>query len=292
MEPFVAFFQKIAAFFTGIATLIASLFGFGGGVISDPSLEARYSGTGDYKAVCYKFPSEDEKIGMFTVWCPDGESGCPAVIILNATGNKASWSGEYNSRFATFGIVSVGTEDTDTGTGYSTQRALEFLLAQNADPDSVLYGKVNTDKLGIVGHSQGGAGALRTVSLLPCADSFCAAAAISPSHEARAESRGWTYDPTQIDIPVFLVSGTVEEDDGLVTSLGYLTQTFDRLAGPKALARKKGVGHDAAYKQSAGYILAWFCWQLLGDTEAANAFTGDMPELAEDPEWQDVILQL
>ena len=291
MESIVEFFQKIAAFFTGIITMIASLFG-GGSAPFEPVVETRYAATGSYEAVSFVSPSDDEKIGNYRVWFPEGKENCPAVLFLNGSGQKTMWFEEYFARFASFGIVAIGTDDTDPGTGYSAEKALEFLLAQNADPDSELYGKVNSDKIGIAGYSQGGAGALRSASLLPISDAFCIVAVLSPSNEARAESKGWTYDSSKIKVPVLMVSGTEDDDAaGTITSLAQMRQTFDKIPGPKALARKTGAGHQNIRQQTVGYIVAWMCWQLCGDSDAAKAFSGRSPELAKNPDWQDVILK-
>ena len=293
MDALLAFFQKFAAFFTSLFTLTASLFGGGSSGPFEPVLETRYASNGSYEAVSLVFPSDDAKIGSYRIWYPEGKKKCPAVIFLNGSGQKTAWFSEYFARFASFGIVSIGTDDTDAGTGYSAEKALEFLLAQNADPDSELFGKVNTKKIGIAGYSQGGAGALRSASLLPISGSFCTVAAISPSNEARAESKGWTYDSSKINVPVLMVSGTEDDDAyGTITSLAQMRETFDKIPGSKAMARKIGVGHQNARQQTVGYITAWMCWQLCGDKKAAKVFTGRSPEIAENPEWQDVNLKL
>ncbi len=36
-----------------------------------------------------------------------------------------------------------------------------------------------------------------------------------------------------------------------------------------------------------GYMTAWFMWQLQGDTEAANAFIGENPEIMNNKLYQD-----
>ena len=292
MQALLSIFRRIAAFFTGLAAMIASFFGGGGAQPFAPVLENRYAGTGVYEAVQATFPAEDAAVGAYTVWYPAGAENCPAVLFLNGTGQKTSCFQDYFSRIASFGIVAIGTEDTAPGHGDSAQMALAFLLTQNADPDSVLFGKVNTDKIGIAGYSQGGAGALRSASLLPFAEAFCTVAVISPSNETRAHSMGWDYDPSRISVPVFILSGTADDDAaGTVTSLSQLQETFIKLAGPKAMARKTGAGHQNARQETVGYVAAWLCWQLCEDTEAAKVFTGGAPEIAANPDWQDVCLQ-
>lgn len=37
-----------------------------------------------------------------------------------------------------------------------------------------------------------------------------------------------------------------------------------------------------------GYVAAWFLYWLRGDAEAGSAFWGEAPELAVNPNWQDV----
>ena len=290
MDIFSSLFLRIAAFFTGIFTLVASL--FGGGTF-EPVREERYSGTGSFEVVSVVIPSEDETIENFRIWFPEGEKKCPAMIFLNGTGQKTVWFEEYFARFASFGIISIGTDDTNPGNGYSAGKALDLLLELNSNPESELYRRIDTKKIGIAGYSQGGAGALRSASLMDFADSFCAVAVISPSNEARAESKGWTYDSSKISVPVLMISGTEDDDAyGTVTSLAQMRETFDKLQGPKAIARKTGAGHQNIRQQTVGYIVAWMCWQLCGKIDAALAFCGRKSELSRNPEWQDVDLQL
>ena len=292
MEFFSSLFLRISAFFTAIVAFFSSLFG-GGGSQFKPEIAERYEGTGSYEAVSLVIPSEDEIIENFRIWFPKGNGECPALIFLNGSGQKTAWFEEYFARFASFGIIAIGTDDTNPGNGYSAEKALELLNALNSDPDSELYGRVNTEKIGIAGYSQGGAGSLRSASLMPFADAFCTVAVISPSNEARAESKGWTYDSSKISVPVLMVSGTEDDDAyGTITSLAQMRETFDKLQGYKALARKIGAGHQNARQQTVGYIVAWMCWQLCGDTDAASACCGAECELSRNPEWQDVDLQL
>ena len=37
-----------------------------------------------------------------------------------------------------------------------------------------------------------------------------------------------------------------------------------------------------------GYVTAWMMWQLCGDTDAAQAFVGNCPEIANNQFYQDV----
>jgi|GEM_PF-2879244 len=290
MEIFSPLILRIAAFFTVVIVSVSSLFG---GAQFEPKREDHYSGTGSHEAVSIVIPSDDEIIGNFRIWYPEGKTKCPAVIFLNGSGQKTAWFEEYFERFATFGIIAIGTDDINPGDGYSAGKALETLLSLNSNPESALYGKVNTKKIGIAGYSQGGAGALRSASVMPFADSFCTVAVISPSNEERAESKGWTYDSSKIKVPVLMVSGTEDDDAyGTITSLNQMQETFTKLQGPKALARKTGAGHQNARQETVGYIVAWMCWQLCGEIDAGLAFFGKKCEIVRNPAWQDADMQL
>ena len=43
--------------------------------------------------------------------------------------------------------------------------------------------------------------------------------------------------------------------------------------------RRKDTAHGQVLYSPDGYVIAWFMWQLKGDTHAAAAFTGDHPEI-------------
>ena len=56
--------------------------------------------------------------------------------------------------------------------------------------------------------------------------------------------------------------------------------------------RRKDTPHNEVLYRPDGYVTAWFMWQLQEDEEAADAFTGDNPEIAENPMYQDQRIEI
>ena len=124
-----------------------------GGVI-----EARYLAMGPYEVRQIKAEApEDWK--EFVAYYPADleESGekWPAVVFVNGTGVYASKYPALFRHLASHGFLVLGNEDPGTFSGDSADATLSWLLEQNDDPDSMFYQKVDTDHLGLSGHSQG-----------------------------------------------------------------------------------------------------------------------------------------
>ena len=77
-----------------------------------------------------------------------------------------------------------------------------------------------------------------------------------------------------------------------VIPLELLNEQYDKITDPKAMARRTGTDHDHMMYSAGGYVMAWFRWRLQNDAEAAKAFTGDDPELLNNPLYQDQRINL
>lgn len=58
---------------------------------------------------------------------------------------------------------------------------------------------------------------------------------------------------------------------------------YDSIPSPKAMARKLECEHGDMLYSADGYVTAWLLWQLQNDETAASAFTGDAPEILNNP---------
>ena len=56
--------------------------------------------------------------------------------------------------------------------------------------------------------------------------------------------------------------------------------------------RRKDTAHGQVLYSPDGYVIAWFMWQLKGDTHAAAALTGDHPEIETNTLYQDQNIDL
>ncbi len=276
------------------------------------AIEARYSAMGSCSVSSAVFPAEGKNSGRHEVFYPAGLQASgkawPLVILVNGTGVKASAYREVFRHLASWGFIVAGNEDENTRSGASAEETLCFLLRQNEDPHSIFFQHIDTERIGIAGHSQGGVGAVHAVTEQPHGRLFRAlfTASMTSPFWGRPETLGtdWHYEPEKIRIPILMTAGTgpfeagrsddpqAAEGQGICPLWG-MRQVYAQIpAGvPKAMARLTGRDHGDMLRAADGYMTAWFaCW-LQDDDYAAGAFRGTAPELAGNPHWQDVTME-
>ena len=165
----------------------------------------------------------------------------------------------------------------------------DFLFTQNSDASSPLYHKVDIDSIGLIGHSQGGAGVFSALSIVETSGKYKTGVALSPTHEEMAHVLTWMYDLEKVSVPVLMIAGTETDfETQSVIPIDKMNAMFDKLSSEtKVMARRIGADHGKMLYSANGYANAWFMWQLQGDVEASKAFTGGAPELLGNPLYQD-----
>ena len=268
---------------------------------SDAPLEMKYSQPGPYETACIGFSSDNASIGKIRVWYPKvleaGDKSWPMILVVNASGTPAASYEPFFPRLASWGFIVVGNEDGQTGNGETASLTLNFML--DIPADSVLSGKIDYDSMGIVGYSQGGAGAVCAVTNYENGARYRAMFTGSAAYPTLAKNMGWEYDVSRVAIPYFMAAGTGKSDDsgkdpetsyGGVSPLSALTANYDSIADgvPKVRARAVGAEHEQMLMRSDGYMTAWMLYQLSGDEEAGTVFLGENAEILRNANWQDV----
>ena len=268
---------------------------------SDAPLEMKYSQLGPYETSYIEFASDNESIGKIRVWYPaDLETGdlvWPMIMVVNASGTPAASYVPFFPRLASWGFIVVGNEDGQTGNGETASLTLDFML--NMPADSVLSGKIDYDRMGIIGYSQGGAGAICAVTNYENGARYKAMFTGSAAYPTLAKNMGWEYDVSKVAIPYFMAAGTGKSDDsgndpetsyGGVSPLSALTANYNNIADdvPKLRARAAGAEHEQMLMRSDGYMTAWMLYQLTGNEEAETVFLGENAEILTNKNWQDV----
>ena len=268
---------------------------------SDAPLEVKYSQPGDYTTAYTEFPSDNESIGKIRVWYPaeleSSSKTWPMIMVVNASGTPAASYEPFFPRLASWGFIVVGNEDGQTGNGETASLTLDFML--NMPAGSVLSGKIDYDSMGIIGYSQGGAGAICAVTNYENGARYKAMFTGSAAYPTLAKNMGWEYDVSKVTIPYFMTAGTGKSDDsgndpetsyGGVSPLSALIANYDGIADdvPKVRARAVGAEHEQMLMRSDGYMTAWMLYQLTGDEEAGSVFLGENAEILHNANWQDV----
>ena len=233
------------------------------------ALEAKYLAMGPYEVKQEKAEAPEdwkEFVAYYPVELEDSEEQWPAVVFVNGTGVYASKYPALFRHLASWGFIVLGNEDPGTFSGDSADATLAWLLEENEDPDSVFYQRVDTDRLGLSGHSQGGVGVSNAVNEQPHGGMYTCAVSLSPTQEDWAEALKIPYDPSQTAIPTLVLAGTHND---VITPEG-MEQLYGKLAGPKAMALRADTDHGSMLYSGDGYVTAWLMYWLK-DTGKLNA---------------------
>lgn len=262
---------------------------------SDAELEYKYSQLGEYDVDSYSLEKEDPVAGLITVWYPKNTNGekVPMIIVANPSKMGAGNYKPFFERLASWGFVVVGNEDQQSGTGSSTSLTLEAM--KGLVGTHPLRDVIDYDRIGVIGYSQGGAGALAAVTEYNNGSEYDAVFTGSAIQPEIGKDVGWNYDTSKIAVPCFMTASTGDTDTGKDDTPGYapLTSLMDAYlsmgdGSMKMYARVKGADHGDMLKKCDGYMTAWMLYQLNGDKEAAKAFEGASAEILDNANWQDV----
>lgn len=272
-------------------------------------IEKQYTALGNYEVSFAEFEADDETIKKYEIWYPreleSSDIKYPVVVIANGTGIPASSYKAFFKHLASWGFIVVGNEDENSRTGASSEASLMFLLELSEDSNSMFYGKVDTDHIGIGGHSQGGVGAINAVTSQDHGNMYKALYAVSPTSPYWGQENifglEWSYDLSKVNIPTFLTAGTGSFDAGTaeditategqgISPLWSLQANYEALPDSvqKIIARKTAVDHGETYQAIDGYMTAWFMWHLQGNEEAGKVFSGSDAEILHNSLYQDV----
>ncbi len=221
----------------------------------------------------------------------------PVVVLSNGSGTPVSRYPAIAKHYASWGFIVIGTQEMFAWNGFASDMSIYHLHILDKTPvnsdgsNNVLYQRIDWDNVGIVGHSQGGAGVINAITRQTYKDTYKTAIALSPVNKDALYKFEWDYDATLIDIPILLIAGAGGGDDYVVT-LEQLEDIYDDISAPKAMARRKDTAHGEVLYMPDGYVTAWLMWQLQADEEAAKAFIGDNPDILSNDLYQDIQFDL
>ena len=120
------------------------------------NFESKYTAMGKFEVSYKEYDANDETIGKYAVWYPKdlNDSKYPVVIFANGTGSTSATYKSFLKHLSSWGFIAVGNDDQNTRTGDSLNKTIEFLIQENENKDSILYNKIDLDKIGIGGHNK------------------------------------------------------------------------------------------------------------------------------------------
>ncbi len=248
-------------------------------------VEQKYHENGPYQVTVHS-------IDDIHVFVPDSahKAPLPTVVMVNGTGLKALHYHPVFEHLASWGFIVIGNDDSNAWNGLSALDSLDKALCQNSTEGSPLYQRIDLDRIGVVGHSQGAMGAINAATE---DDRFKVLYAASCPQISLAKKLGWSYSMKTISIPTMLVAGT-EWIDRHISPLDSLLLLAEELPDttPMLLGRLKGVEHRYVLHEGDAYMTAWLRHFLTNEADAAAALTCDNPEILNNPRWQDVIIHI
>jgi len=227
----------------------------------------------------------------------------------NATSNLYAY---FLKHMASWGFGVIATQDMNTGVGQTVLDGAIFMKNANSDTHSPFYQKLNVNKIGSFGHSQGSGGALN--ALIKSAGVIQTVIPIEPPAQIWCSSGANCADTSKITSgSIFLIDGSA---DGIIspeTQPPWVPgeQSVDGFykAVPNNIVKLKGslkgpnhndiqgqpdckpvpVGCANGVYGYLGYTTAWFMFQLQGDSYAHGAFVNPTGEMfSETKNWERV----
>jgi hypothetical protein len=281
----------------------------------DGAIEERYFEEGPWSVrVDREFACCDSAGNSYAVYRPRhlGVGGIRHPLITWGNGSDGSPEGYdfFLRHVASWGFVVIATREDQTGDGDEILDAARFAVAENDNPSSIFFGKLATDRVGAMGHSQGAAGALnalrksdgliRTAILFHIPENGCwSCPPETPTGESGLDEITWGS--------VFLVTGS---NDPPVSSAAGNKWWYEELPDsiPKARGRLLGPTHGDITGQPGctdpraalacfngvfgylGYSTAWMMDRLWGDAFARGAFISDgSGEIFDNSNWDHVV---
>lgn len=271
---------------------------YGDKVQAGGEIEKTYLGLGSHQ-VSYWEQNVMQDFKKYEIYYPtditETDNKYPVVIFSNGTGVQGSKYAALQKHLASWGFITMATEEENSWSGLSSEMCLRTIILLNENEsiegwaENPFFGHVDLDHIGVSGHSQGGAGVFNAATAHKNSDMIKAVFAASPTNMSLASGLQWDYDPSLIKVPVFMVSGTGNADENLVVSGEQLEEIYQTVPDSctKIMARRTGADHGDMLTSADGYMTAWFMWLLQADEKAGKAFTSDDPELLGNDLYQD-----
>ena len=191
----------------------------------------------------------------------------------NGTGCAPSLYDGLLKEIAKGGFIVVASSETMAADGTVQIAQIDFVIEESSNKSSALYKKVNTSKIGVFGHSQGGRSSVNAGAI----DSriTCVLSLAGSNYVEEAE---------KLSKPVLFMAGT---KDKIVDANRWLVTAYNAVTGPAVYASLNGAIHTTCCSDPAkysNYIINWFNAWFYNDGNLKANFT-DGGELSNDSNW-------
>jgi hypothetical protein len=227
--------------------------------------------------------THDLDFSLYTVFypgaMPEGQK-FPLITWGNGTCAMPEGYGPLLRAVASYGYIIVAANDREVGSGASMLKGLDFMFAENDNPDSKFYQKIDTDKVGAMGHSQGG-GATISAASDPRIKSIiiwnAGSGASKPYLAVSGESDIGDAGDAAFGAPV-------TADGSVAAAYLYYHQVPEMIDGQPTHGLLNFKGHLTLMMEPERVIepaVAWWDMMLKGKADAKDMFLGDSCKLCD-----------
>lgn len=257
-------------------------------------------GTGPFKAIA----TRDDSLPGITIFRPADldsvESSSSLPIVLWGNGACANTTFEHKNflnEIASHGyaIFAIGLFEAMEERGEAFQQktnssqlleAMDWAIAENDRPESLFYGKLDTNRIAAMGMSCGGlqvieiAADARLTTVVICNSGVLKTASPFPGMPTLTKDVLDTFHT-----PVLYLMGGPSD-----IAFDNAMDDFERVNHVPIVMTNLDVGHGGTYMEPhggaySGVALAWLDWQLKGEKDSSKMFLGEESTLAQDPDW-------
>jgi len=211
--------------------------------------------TGDFDSLLFG------QIIFYPADLPTGNTTYPVIAWANGTMCAPGLYYELLSQIAAGGYIVVTNTNMMSADGKAQIESIDFILEKNEDPDSVFYGKVDTENIGVAGHSQGGRSSVNAAVADSRIDCVLSIAGSNYKSEAK-----------KLSTPTLFTTGSL---DSIVMPALWVKPAYQACTGTAVYASLKGGVHTSCVldpDKYAGYAIDWFDSFLKDDAEAKKVF--------------------
>ncbi|MDQ2084923.1 hypothetical protein RBH29_00535 [Herbivorax sp. ANBcel31] len=235
--------------------------------------QADFSESGQYRTTTMRTRNH-------TIYYPQdlGSDGLKHPIIAwgNGTGARTSTYSGILNHLASYGFVVVAANTSSAGSGREMIEGIDLMISENEDSGSIFYNKLDTNAIGVTGHSQGGIGAVsaslrdsRIVCSLPI--------------------MGTKTRVGTINTPTFALAGST---DRIVTPR-MVRSIYTSCSDTAIYAELRRTGHMAPAGRSPSrdilnYSVAWFKYYLMNDSTQHSTFFESRSGIQADSSWTNI----
>lgn len=192
---------------------------------------------------------------------PTGNDTYPVVAWANGTMCAPGLYYELLSQIAAGGYIVVTNTNMMSADGTAQIGSIDYIIAQNSNPDSIFYGKVDTENIGVAGHSQGGRSSVNAAVADSRIDCVLSIAGSNYKSEAK-----------KLSTPTLFTTGSL---DSIVMPALWVKPAYQACKGTAVYASLKNGVHTSCVldpDKYAGYAVQWFDAFLKNDAAAKKVF--------------------